>query len=78
MKKQSDVARPSGPEYREVLAVVYDKSGQVMVQQPFTIGRDQMGHGRSMAMGAVRFVDPKTGKMVQKWDPWGILDEPQQ
>jgi hypothetical protein len=75
MKKQSDATRPSGPEHREVLAVVYDKQGNVMAREPFTIGRDQMGHGRSMAMGAVRFVDPKTGKQVQKWDPWGVLGD---
>ena len=65
----------SGPEHRDVLAVVYDKQGNVMAREPFTIGKDQMGHGRSMAMGAVRFVDPKTGKQVQKWDPWGVLGD---
>ena len=70
--KNAGVGR-ADPEHRLVLAVVYDKTGAVMAEREFVLGRDVMGHGRSMAMGAVRFVDPVSGELVRKWDPWGLL-----
>lgn len=66
--------RPDGPEYRTVDAVLFDKRGGVLREWPgFVIGADSVGHGLSMSMGAAVFVDPKSGELVRKWDPWGVL-----
>ena len=74
-KREGVRQRPDGPELRTVDARLYDKSGVVLREWPgFVIGADQVGHGLSMAMGAVVFVDPGTGELVRKWDPWGVLD----
>lgn len=63
------------PEQRVVLAVIYDKAGNVLREWPgFVIGKDKVGHGLSMSMGAARFVDTKSGEVVREWDPWGLLD----
>ena len=62
-------------EHRVVLAVFYDKAGFPLREWPgFVVGKDAVGHGLSMAMGAARFVDPRSGELVRKWDPWGVLD----
>ena len=62
-------------EHVVVLAVFYDKAGFPLREWPgFVVGKDAVGHGLSMAMGAARFVDPKSGELVRKWDPWGVLD----
>lgn len=62
------------PEHRVVLAVIYDKTGNVLREWPgFVIGKDKVGHGTSMAMGAVRFIDPESGELVRAWNPWGVL-----
>jgi hypothetical protein len=64
----------SEPEHRVVLAVIYDKAGNVLREWPgFVIGRDKVGHGTSMAMGAVQFIDPESGELVRAWNPWGVL-----
>lgn len=66
---------PDGPEFRLVDARFYDKAGGLLRDWPgFVIGRDRVGHGLSMAMGAAVFVDPRTGELVRRWDPWGVLD----
>ena len=63
------------PEHQVVTAVVYAKQGGIMRElKGFVIGKDKVGHSLSMTMGAVRFVDPSTGEVVRKWDPWGLLD----
>lgn len=73
-KREGGRQRPDGPECRTVDARFYDKTGGLLREWPeFVIGADSVGHGMSMAMGAAVFVDPATGELVRKWDPWGVL-----
>ena len=72
--KRDDVVAGDA-ENRVVLAVVYAKQGGILRELPgFVIGKDKVGHGLSMSMGAARFIDPATGELVRKWDPWHLLD----
>lgn len=65
----------SEPEHRVVTAIIYSKKGGILREWPgFVIGKDAVGHGLSMTMGAVRFIDPATGELVRAWDPWNLLD----
>ena len=63
------------PEHRVVTAIIYSKKGGILREWPgFVIGRDSVGHGLSMSMGAARFIDASTGELVRAWDPWNLLD----
>ena len=74
MAKRQERQSPDDAMQRTVNAVIYDKKGNVLKDWPsFIIGRDTVGHGLSMSMGAAVFVDPKTGELVRKWDPWNVL-----
>lgn len=74
-RREADRQRPDGPEHVVVDARFYDKAGGVLREWPgFVIGADSVGHGLSMAIGAARFVDPRSGELVRKWDPWNLLD----
>ena len=63
------------PKHQVVTAVIYSKQGGILRElRGFVIGKDKVGHGLSMTMGAVRFIDPATGELVRAWNPWGVLD----
>lgn len=54
--------------------VAFDKDGnEIWRKDDFVIGHDTIPEGLSIGMKAMRIVDPKTGAVLKKWDPWDVL-----
>jgi len=51
--------------------VAYDGSGnELWRRDEFEIGRDKVPSGIALAMKSMTIVDPATGDVISKWDPW--------
>jgi len=61
-------------EVQIVTVVAYDRAGtEIRRLEGFRVGHDGVGHALSMVMGAALFVDPASGEVVRRWNPWGVL-----
>ena len=61
-------------EVKIVTLVAYDRAGtEIRRLENFRMGADSVGHALSMVMGAALFVDPSSGEVVRRWNPWGVL-----
>ena len=54
--------------------IVYDRQGaEIHKAEDFTAGRDKMPAGISLTAGASVVLDPRTGEVLKRWDPWNVL-----
>lgn len=54
--------------------IAYDGSGNELCRvEDFVVGRDKAPGGVSFAMKAMKIVDSKSGEVIARWNPWGVL-----
>jgi hypothetical protein len=50
----------------------FDAKGRVLWEcENFTAGKDKAPAGVSMSMSSMQIVDPESGEVLVKWNPWG-------
>ena len=53
---------------------VYDRKGNsIYVEEDFHAGHDKMPAGVAISAGGTVIVEPKTGEVLARWDPWNVL-----
>lgn len=71
-------ARPEAPAAAVEVGYLeaFDRDGNVIYdEEGFVAGRSTVPFGVSVAMGAMRITDPRSKRVIRKWDPWGVLAE---
>lgn len=54
--------------------IAYDGDGnELWRKDDFTVGRDKAPGGVLFAMKAMKIIDPKSGEVIARWNPWGVL-----
>jgi len=54
--------------------IAYDKKGvEFWRREGFRAGRDTIPAGISLSMGAMQIVDPASGVVLGKWNPWNVI-----
>lgn len=61
------------PAAKRGVYIAYDKKGEeIWRKDDFEAGRDSVPTGISIVMGAGEIIDPSSGEVVHRWNPWSV------
>jgi hypothetical protein len=54
--------------------IAYNAAGdEIWRKEDFVIGKDEVPRGLSIGMKAMTIVNPKSGEILKRWNPWHVI-----